>query len=250
MAMLTSAADFKSPRRKRRPIILIGGDKGGTGKSFGGRTLAGWLLLNQYNVAAFDADARNAHLDRYYGNSIGVTRIPLRDELGWTLMFNEWEQVDGNFIILLDLPGNIGSELGRETDRIKRIAAALNREIVNLWVAAEEEDSIWLLEAALQVADANQTVFWMNGRFGADRSKFELWNGSQTRARFIASGGIEAFLPVLPIYVRTKIARARAPFHDLSSASLSLTDQIDFDLWWSAVSKELEPLVDLLGGRA
>ncbi|MFC3786162.1 hypothetical protein GGR90_001670 [Sphingopyxis italica] len=250
MAMLASNADFTNPRTKRRPIVSFLGDKGGTGKSFGGRAATGWFAANGYQIAAFDADGRNGHLSRYYEQSIGVTRVTLRDPLGWTSLYNHWEQADDDSVIVVDYPGNIGAEMAQEAARMKRVAAALDRDLISIWVAAEEEDSIWLLETALQVADARHTVFWMNGRFGSDPSKFELWNGSQTRARFIGNGGIEAFLPVLPIFVRTKIARARAPFHDLSSAALGLTDQIDFDLWWSAVSMQLEPLVDLLGGPA
>lgn len=248
MAMLASNADFTNPRKRRR-IILVGGDKGGTGKSFGARTITGWLIAQGYEVAAFDGDARNGHLERYYGQSVGVERVLLRETLGWTSLYESWEQVEDNCVIIVDLPGNIGAEMADETIRLKRVSEALNRDIINVWVASEEEDSIWLLDAALQVADERQTIFLMNGRFGSDPSKFKLWNGSKTRASFIRNGGIEAYLPVLPIFVRTKIARERAPFHDLSAANLGLTDRIDFDLWWAAVAAALEPLSELLGGR-
>lgn len=248
MAALASNANF-TKRRKRRPIVLVGGDKGGTGKSFGARAVAGWLAMQGYQVAAFDADGRNGHLDRYYGETLGVSRITLRETLGWTSMYKAWELADDNCVIIVDLPGNIGADVTREATRLKLISEALNRDLINVWVAAEEEDSVWLLEEALQVADAHRTIFWMNGRFGADPSKFELWNGSKIRSHFISEGGTETFLPVLPIYARTAIARARAPFHNLSSANLGFTDRIDFDLWWTAVEESLKPLSDLLGGR-
>ena len=153
MAILTSDADFTNPRRKRRPIVGFLGDKGGTGKSFGGRTATGWLAANGHQIAAFDADGRNGHLSRYYDQSIGVTRVTLRDPLGWTSLYNHWEQADDDSVIVVDYPGNIGAEMGQEADRLKRVAAALNRDLINIWVAAEEEDSIWLLETALQVTD-------------------------------------------------------------------------------------------------
>ena len=248
MAALASNANF-TKRRKCRPIVLMGGDKGGVGKSFGARAVTGWLAFQGYQVAAFDADGRNPHLSRYYDDSLGVSRTTLRDTLGWTSMYKAWELVDENCVIIVDLPGNIGAEVAKEATRLKLISEALNRDLINVWVAAEEEDSIWLLDAALQVAEPHRTIFWMNGRFGADPSKFELWNGSNKRDHFISEGGNESFLPVLPIYARTAIARARAPFHNLSSANLGFTDRIDFDLWWTAIDESLKPLSDLLGGR-
>lgn len=248
MAALASNANF-TKRRKHRPIVLVGGDKGGVGKSFGARAVTGWLAMQGYQVAAFDADGRNPHLARYYDNSLGVSQLTLRETLGWTCMYKTWELVDDNCVIIVDLPGNIGAEVAKEATRLKLISERLNRDLINVWVAAEEEDSIWLLGDALQVADAHRTIFWMNGRFGADSSKFELWNDSQKRSNFISDGGIESFLPVLPIYARTAIARARAPFHNVSSANLGFTDRIDFDLWWTAVDESLKPLSDLLGGR-
>lgn len=248
MAALSSNATF-TKRRKRRPIILVGGDKGGVGKSFGARAVTGWLAMQGYQVAAFDADGRNGHLQRYYEASLGVSRITLREQLGWTTMYKAWEIVDDNCVIIVDLPGNVGADVAKEATRLKLISEALNRDLINIWVAAEEEDSIWLLDAALQVADAHRTIFLMNGRFGADPSKFELWNGSKKRSHFVSNGGAESFLPALPIYARTAIAKARAPFHNLSSANLGFTDRIDFELWWTAVEESLKPLSDLLGGR-
>ena len=244
-----STVTYSTKMRRRRPIILIGGDKGGTGKSFGARTIAAWLRKQGYSVVGFDGDARNGHLSRYYEKSLAVSRTVLRDSLGWSLMCQAWEQVDDHSVILVDLPGNVGDMVTLEAARLKLIADALDRDILNVWVASEEEDSIWLLKTALEVADPNHTIFWMNGRFGADPSKFELWNGSQTRAHFVGSGGKEAFLPVLPIFARTKIARARSPFDDVSAAGLGHVDRIDFELWWAGVEQALQPLALMLGGR-
>lgn len=236
-------------KRRSRPILIFGGDKGGTGKSFGARVAAGWLRKQGYTVVGYDADSRNGHLSRFYASTSSITRMPLRDSLGWTSMFKLWEEVEDESVILVDLPGNIGDMVESESERLKLIAEALDRKIIIIWVASEEEDSIWLLDGALKVAGASQTIFWMNGRFGADPTKFELWQGSKKRNDFLINGGTEAFLPLLPIFARTKIARARSPFDDVSSAALGYTDRIDFDLWWTAVEKSLEPLAAMLKDR-
>lgn len=236
-------------RRRFRPILIVGGDKGGTGKSFGARVVAGWLRLHGYPFEGYDSDGRNGHLSRFYAASESINRLTLRTSIGWTTMYKQWEEVSDESVILVDLPGNIGDMVESETERLKLLAQSLDRTIILIWVASEEEDSVWLLDSAVKVAGASKTIFWMNGRFGADPSEFKLWNESQTRSRFIAAGGKEAFLPLLPIFARTLIARARSPFNDVSSARLGHTDRIDFDIWWSGVEKSLVPLAEMLEGQ-
>jgi len=67
MAMRSSTHMAKKPRR--RPILLIGGDKGGVGKSFGARAAAAMLRKYRYQVVGYDCDQRNGHLSRYYESS-------------------------------------------------------------------------------------------------------------------------------------------------------------------------------------
>ncbi len=245
MAMRSSIT-HSSKRRRRKPILLIGGDKGGVGKSFGARAMVAWLRKNHYALVGFDGDGRNGHLERYYASTIDVDRFKLRDALGWSLMFKAWQKAPDDHIILTDLPGNVGDMVEDETDRLKRFAEALDRDIINIWVADEEEDSVWLLKTALAVADASRTLFWMNGRFAPDAEAFELWQGSDRRADFLADGGIEAFLPLLPIFPRIKIRGARCPFDDVSKAGFDHLEQTDFDIWWESLDQSLAPFAKLM----
>jgi hypothetical protein len=245
MAMRSSIS-YNSKRRRGRPILLIGGDKGGVGKSFGARATVGWLRRHGYTVVGFDGDARNGHLSRYYGASIRVDRVTLRDPLGWSKMFSSWEEIDPDCVIVLDLPGNIGDMVEGEKTRLKMVAEALGREIVNVWVADEEEDSVWLLPTALEVADASRTLFWMNGRFAVDEASFALWQRSKIRAEFMAGGGTEALLPVLPIFPRMKIRDARCPFDDVTGARFTHIERIDFLIWEKQLDQSLEPFSKML----
>jgi hypothetical protein len=249
MAMRSSIT-HNSKRRRSRPILLIGGDKGGVGKSFGARSIVAWLRRHGYVVVGFDGDARNGHLSRYCGASMRVDRVTLRTALDWSKMFHSWEEVDADCMIVVDLPGNIGDMVEAEELRLQMVAEALGREIANVWVADEEEDSVWLLPTALKVADASRTLFWMNGRFAVDEASFTLWQTSNTRANFIASGGLEALLPVLPIYPRIKIRAARCPFDDVTSAGLTQIERIDFLIWETKLDDSLAPFAQMLENLA
>jgi hypothetical protein len=246
MAARSSITHSTKGRRRHRPIIIVGGDKGGVGKSFIGRTIVGWLTIHGHKVCGFDGDARNPHLDRYYSASMPVTRPPLRSVDGWSEMYQAWEEANPTEVLVVDLPGNIGDMVEAEATRLSRVAAALDRTIINVWVGSEEEDSIWLLQRIRSLAAAPFTLFVMNGRFGADVSRFELWQTSKTRTQFILDGGAETLLPALPIHPRTKIIQSRSPFHDTAAAGFTLTDKVDFDMWWERVEHALQPLASMM----
>lgn len=239
MAMRSSVTYPAKRRRKNKPIIIIGGDKGGVGKSFVARVLAGWLRRLGYIVHGFDCDARNGHLDRYYGSSFTVDRTSLRSENGWAHLFRGWEDADPNAVLLLDLPGNVGDSIEREAERVVRMAGAFDRDIIHVWVADEEEDSVILLERTHHLAPWAQTLVVLNGRFGANIGAFELWRDSEVRAEMLQNGGSETLLPTLPIGVRTLIARTHCGFDDVTPARLSVYQNVDFDMWWSKVETAL-----------
>lgn len=223
------------------PIIIVGGDKGGLGKSLVARILATLLRSAAYQVMGFDCDARNAHLDRYYRNVMPVTRAYLRHADGWGLLLDAWENSPSEAVLLVDLPGNVGDSVEREMHRVHRAVSMLNREILHIWVLDEEEDGITLLDRVKEFAPPQKTLVVMNGRFGDSPRAFVLWHESELREILLAGGAAEAFIPSLQIRPRTKIARARCPFDDLSTLKLNISEQVDFEIWWEGVVRAFRP---------
>ena len=246
MAMRSSITYPAKKRRKNGSITVVGGDKGGVGKSFVARALAAWYRRRGYLVHGFDGDARNGHLERYYGNSFTVDRLSLRDEYGWALLFEGWQDAPHDAVLLVDLPGNIGGEVERERERVGLMAEAFDRELIHVWVADEEEDSVTLFERLCGVAPWQQTLVVLNGRFGANINAFELWRDSDIRAELLDHGGYETLLPTLPIGVRTRITRTHCSFDDLTLAALATYQKVDFDMWWASVERAFTALDDIM----
>ncbi|USI79097.1 hypothetical protein [Sphingopyxis sp. USTB-05] len=71
MAVRASNANF-TKRRNQRPTVLMGGDKGGVGKSFAARSVIGWSAMQGYHEAGFAADARSGDLPLASGQKIGL----------------------------------------------------------------------------------------------------------------------------------------------------------------------------------
>jgi len=248
MSMQSSITFNPKAKRKRvgKPIILCGGDKGGVGKSVIARLIAAWLRRHAYLIHGFDGDARNAHLERYYGDSCIIERHYLRRDDGWANFFHGLEASAADEVLLVDLPGNIGDALEREMARIHLMAQAFDRALIHVWVADEEEDSVTLLERLHRLAPWDQTLVVLNGRFGETPRSFELWGKSDIRAELLRNGGHETLVPALPIQVRTRIARARCPFDDVSRANLSMYEQVDLNIWLAKVDTALKPLADIM----
>lgn len=250
--MSNQAITNEKPRKRRSkpPIVVTGGDKGGVGKSFVARIKAALLRSTGQIVVGFDGDARNAHLERYYGRAMAVARPHLRREHGWADLYAGWEGAPDDAVVLIDLPGNIGDTVERELVRIHRIAEALDRDLIHVWVCDEEEDSVTLLRRVQGLAHAANTLVVLNGRFGASPRDFELWNASDLRTELLAHGARETYVPALPIRPRTKIARARCPFDDVSAARLAVWERVDFDMWWERVAVAFKGFLEMMEARS
>lgn len=232
------------------PIVIVGGDKGGIGKSFTARSIAAWLRRKGYAVSGFDGDARNAHLERFYGSTMQISRPYLREATGWDEMLNGWQTVDPGAVILVDTPAGLGDMIQRESARMSAVAAALGRFIIHVWVSDEEDDSIILFKLLQTLTDPSLTIYALNSRFGARAADFELWSNSEERREHLAAGGYETLIPVLRIGARIKIRQARCGFDDVATAGLSIVEKVDLDLWWSKLDQAVKPLAEmLLGGR-
>ncbi|MFW2830402.1 division plane positioning ATPase MipZ [Sphingomonas sp. ID0503] len=225
--------------------IVVSADKGGVGKSTTARIIAALIIMYGLKLLGFDCDARNAHLERYYGASSRVVRTQLRREGGWDLVFDEIENTP-NATVLFDLPANVGDVIERQINKLHRVFEVLGRELIHVWVIDDEEDSVTLLNRVRTLAAPSRTLVVMNGRFGASPRDFKLWQESPLRAEMIAQGLTEIYLPVLPIRARTRIARSRSPFHDVSNAGLQAWERVDFDMWWTAVERAFSPFISML----
>ncbi len=225
------------------PLVFCDGDKGGTGKSAAARVVSSLICELKIPIAGFDADARNGHLERYCGDSFWMQRESIRENAGYFALCNMFEERDE--VIVVDLPGNIGDVLQQKLHHLKEVARLNSRPIVHVWVADEEEDSIILFNLLSSLAPPDRTFFVLNGRFGR-RDEFALWNNCDTRKQFLKEGGTELYLPALNIFPRTRIQRARMPFHLAHNLNFPFSELVEFEAWWATVRENFAPLTNCL----
>lgn len=230
-------------------LVVVNADKGGAGKSFTGRTIAWKLSELGLPIAAFDGDARNAHLDRFHAGSFAVTRCNLREEDGWSLLYDQLADIDPAAYVLVDLPAGAGDCIHTELPRLRMALEEDGSDLVHIWVGDSGEDAVRLFRDLYDVAPATSTAFVMNCRGDADDARFGVWRNSKIRARFIEEGGVEAALPDLPSRIADRFALAHAPFGDPGAAALRRSEKLSFRLWSEKVDKQFGPALDLILGR-
>ena len=161
-------------------IHLIGGDKGGVGKSLVARLLAQYFIDHSIAFTGFDADRANGALLRFYAGYAVPVQVDQYESLD-TLVEAATSQPERR--ILVDLAAQAGEPLTRWMDESQLLAVApeLNLHIRYWHVMDSGRDSVELLR---QLFDQHQShlnyVLVQNALRGSD---FRIFNQSGLAAR-------------------------------------------------------------------
>lgn len=161
-------------------IYVVGGSKGGVGKSIVAMALLHYLNTASEQLLLIDADTANPDVGKAYGKSIDTAYINLDEKEGWMDLVNRLaEMPDATVVINTPARSSEGVKLYGMllTDSLEE----LNRELVTLWVINSQRDSLQLLKEYLDTMGSSTTHVLRNLYHGPER-KFELYNNSKIRA--------------------------------------------------------------------
>ena len=193
----TSLTNARETNGRALPIYLIGGCKGGVGKSMVGEALVDDLLRRGARVLLVETDISVPDVWRAYEPHAGRrgadpgpgrrgrldrARHDLCQHPGRVAVVNTAARNDRGIV-------NYGPML-------TRALAKLHRPLVTLWVINSQRDSLELLGDYLRVMPGALTHVIRNRHFGPT-GKFELYNGSRFRERIEAAGGRSLTFPDL-----------------------------------------------------
>jgi len=161
-------------------IHLIGGDKGGVGKSMVARLLAQYFIDHSIDFTGFDTDRANGALLRFYAGFAAPVQVDQYESLDTIV---EAATTRPERRILVDLAAQAGEPLARWMDDSQLLAVApeLNLHIRYWHVMDSGRDSVELLR---QLFDQHQSrlnyVLVQNYLRGSD---FRIFNQSGLAAR-------------------------------------------------------------------
>lgn len=228
-------------------IVFVSGDKGGTGKSTFSRILLDTYLRSGLKVLAYDADQRNAHLSRHYGNKgLGVKQVIVTEKGepdSIDSVFDELAVSDAS-LALVDLPAGVGEAFQRldlELGLSELIQAAGFKATV-VSVLSQTKECVNSLRELMQQYGNNlnyvvcQNLFYTDGKPG----KFEVYRNSKTRNTFLGLNGIEIEMPLMPEVFNTLLDQGNLGYTEaIESPSLTISQKFRIKAWRNAMETEL-----------
>ena len=218
-----------------KPIYIIGGSKGGVGKSMVTMGLLDYLATNGENAVLIDTDTSNPDVWKTYGNENSGELVNLEEAEGWINLINICGNVDNKdkaIVINTRAANNQGIKKYGETlnDSLKE----LGRTLVVLWVINRQRDSLELL-TDFRAALPNALVHVVrNGYFG-DEHKFQLYNGSKTRKAIEEGGGKSLIYPDMADLLADDIYTRRMTIAK-ASADLPIGNRAELKRWKALAS--------------
>jgi hypothetical protein len=220
-------------------IYLVGGSKGGVGKSIVSMALIDHLQAAGEKVLLIESDTSNPDVWKAYKELVQCELVDLDDADGWIQLVNMCdEQKDRVVVVNTAARNNRGVAAYGVT--LKSTLEELKRELVTLWVINRQRDSLELLKEYLETLGETTVHVLLNAYFGEEK-KFELYNRSQLRTSIEQRGGRSLVFPDLADRVSDDLYSKRLAIAG-ALESLPTGNRAELKRWRSEAGKVLSEL--------
>lgn len=223
-----------------KSIYLIGGSKGGVGKSLLTMATIDFLMERGESVLLVESDTSNPDVWKTYKDSVDAELLNLDEADGWIQLVNACESKPDHVVVINTAARN-NKGVSTYGETLSSTLAELQRKLVTLWVINRQRDSLELLKDFMQAIPNTEVHVVRNGYFG-EESKFELYNGSKLRTTVEERGGKSLTFPDLADRVsddlyskRMSIAAARQ--------DMPIGNRAELTRWRNEVRKMLETVI-------
>jgi hypothetical protein len=178
-----------------KPIYLVGGSKGGVGKSMVTMALIDNLTAKGEKVVLIETDTSNPDVWKTYKDDTKGALVNLEEGNGWIELINicgDVENADAVIVINTRAANNQGVQRYGET--LNSTLEELDRKLVALWVINRQRDGLELLKDFREALPNALVHVVRNGYFG-EESKYQLYNGSKIRKTVEEAGGKSVTFP-------------------------------------------------------
>lgn len=221
-------------------IYLVGGSKGGVGKSLVTMAVVDLLESMGESVLLIESDTSNPDVWKTYKEEVETELVDLDQADGWIELVNLCESRPESVVVINTAArNNTGVSAYGET--LNSTLAELRRKLVTLWVINRQRDSLELLKGYMDVIPNAAVHVVRNGFFGEEK-KFELYNGSKLRKEVEERGGQSVTFPDLADRVSDDLYSKRFSIAK-ASTELPLGNRAELLRWRGEVKRTLEGLL-------
>jgi hypothetical protein len=211
-----------------KAIILVGGGKGGVGKSLFSMAVVDFLELTGADPFLVETDTSVPDVFKTYRDAIQGELVNLDEREGWIELVNLVESKPENTIVINTGARNQTgiSNFGRT---LRKALPELKRTLSVFWLIDRKRESLELLADFTEALPEAEVHVVRNMYLGAE-GKFELYNGSQMRAAIEKTGGQSLNFPELADRATDAINKGRLTIAR-ACKELSFGDRIEVERW-------------------
>jgi hypothetical protein len=229
-------------------IIMVGGSKGGVGKSMVAIAITENYIMQKTPVAVVESDTSNPDVGKIYGNIDGVTvgSFDLDEKEGWLALTDFIEKLPGETDAVINTAARNNLAVQEYGPLLNDNLKELKRELITFWPVNRQRDSVELLVKYLAVMTNTKTYVLYNLFYGT-KDKFNVYNDSATFKNVKAGGGDSFEFPELAYRVTDIMANERKAPHKLLE-QMPIGTRIEYNRWLNAVKDILDRSVFKDGG--
>ncbi|HDR9482584.1 TPA: protein mobD [Burkholderia aenigmatica] len=165
--------------RQNPPIYMVGGSKGGVGKSFVTLALVDYFRRTDFNVVLVETDTSNPDVMNAVHAEIECASCNLDDVSGW-IDFVDFCDTHRDAVVVVNTAARSQAGVEQYGGTLASALDELARRLVVLWVINRQRDSLELLLKFGATFQNAITHVLCNGYFGSPE-KFTLYRDSQLR---------------------------------------------------------------------
>jgi hypothetical protein len=211
-----------------KPIFLIGGGKGGVGKSLLSMTVVDFLSCADRAPFLVETDTSVPDVYKTYQADTGGELVNLDEREGWIELVNLVEDKPGStFVINTGAWNQTGiSNFGKT---LSKALPELKRKLIVFWLIDRKRESLELLADFLEaIPDAELHV--VRNLYLGPEQKFEIYNSSKMKAAIEKNGGRSLNFPEVADRVTDAMNKRRLTIAK-AATELPLGDRMELERW-------------------
>ncbi len=216
-------------------IVLIGGSKGGVGKSIVASALIDMMRHRNQPPIVVDSDTSNPDVYKCHKEILDCHTLDLDRKEGWIALLNIVHSTDKTVVINSAARNNTGVECFGSL--LMDALPDLGRELVTFWVINRQRDSLELLKQYRSTIRGEVHV--VRNLHAGEADKFELFNTSKLRLDLETSGGKVLDFPDLADRVADVLMNKRIAIAE-AGENLTFGERIELQRWRKVIHTELQ----------
>jgi hypothetical protein len=214
-----------------QPIFLVGGGKGGVGKSMLSMALLDYLRGKEGAPLLIETDTSAPDVWKAYKGDVESQCIDLEQRDGWLELLDLLDaKADTSIVINTKAANQVGLRKfgGMLTEALRQ----QKRKLLALWVIDRKRDGLELLGGFLDMLakDERVEIHVVRNLYWGDEAKFDMYNGSELRKEIERRGGRTLNFPDVADRVAEAINRERIPIHK-ARESLPFGSRVEVCRW-------------------